>query len=1256
LIKIEDHKKLPKKVLLLVAAVLYVLSFATSYYLRANPSITSEQKQLQQYIHEREVNFQTFLKDSALLKKLVTDTESQQEFQTLIEKDFGIYFYEIGDSSDLKLLFWNNQLVLPPVDTTMHAYGSSFSTLANGLYVVVKQPVYINDKLFLCFATIPVLYKFDFQQSSYLQTHFAYNKLAHKKIMIAGGESDFPVVSLAGNTLFHIERRSNQAVADERMTAFLRMLSFTLILAYIHFLVVSFRHKRGKVKSVLLLTLLLVIFRIVLYLLPNLFSLRQFELFDPTIYSTNWLHRSLGDLFLNAFFFCWIVVFVWYGIGPLKKLPYFIKGSWVKIWGIGALFILILSTFQFAQVIRSLVADSQISFNVTDFFSLNYFSVIGFLVLALLSLGYYYFSRILLRFIFPVFENRYLYIYFSIAVTGLLLLTFDGNNKTVLFQLPILLWLVIYTLLVSQEQFIINRFKVTVAGVLFWIFVFSLSLAGVILQENKVRELRIRKGIAEKYDQLTDPAGERTMSIALAYLDNDYLKNNFGRFSDPQVNLILRDSIIRENFSGYINKYETKLFVFDANNQPVNNTESLSFTELNNLYTEQSRATGIKDLNYYETSYDEFIYITKRVVKDENLLGTLFIVSTPKRYNQDAIYPELFRRINDTDPENSPIYSYAVYKNNLLTTASSRYPFRINLTSQEIPKQEYVRILHNDYDELWYRASSNKIVIVAKKQNTFIESITLFSYLFCAFLFLVALLQVLALLLKAGEDFQSFNVLSQLNIRSQVHSTIIFISILSFLIIGAATISFFISRYNRNNIDKLSRTAGIMVKEMQKRLIDYSTFDDVVKIFDPLANADLKSLIEDVSDIHDVDVNVYDLEGNLKVSSEEEVYARGILSNKMHPNAYYHLQRLRQVQFVQEESMSSLNYLSIYAAIRDDEGKVYAYLNIPYFLSEIDINQEISNFLVTIINLNAFIFLLAGVIALFITNRITRSFSIIGDKMKEIQLGKTNEEIIWNRNDEIGELVKQYNKMVHQLEESAIALAKSEREGAWREMARQVAHEIKNPLTPMKLSIQYLQRAVTNNQPNVEQLTTSVTNTLVEQIDHLSKIAADFARFANIGIRQLEYFDLHTVLENLKELYSSNPKIHFVWHRITKPVMIHADKTHMNRLFTNLITNSVDACIEKNVCAITITETLQDDHILIQIADNGEGIAEDMHDRIFTPNFTTKTSGTGLGLAMSKSIVEQAGGNIWFETEKGKGTTFYVQLPLNNSSSFSTRH
>ena len=352
------------------------------------------------------------------------------------------------------------------------------------------------------------------------------------------------------------------------------------------------------------------------------------------------------------------------------------------------------------------------------------------------------------------------------------------------------------------------------------------------------------------------------------------------------------------------------------------------------------------------------------------------------------------------------------------------------------------------------------------------------------------------------------------------------------------------------------------------------------------------------------------------------------------------------MQHVQEETVSSLRNLSIYAAVRDDNGNVDAYLNVPYFLSQIDLNQEISNFLVTIINLNAFIFLIAGVIALFITNRITRSFSIIGDKMKEVQLGKTNEEIEWNYKDEIGELVQQYNKMVHQLEQSAEALAKSEREGAWREMARQVAHEIKNPLTPMKLSIQYLQKAINNNHTNVKELTSNVANTLIEQIDHLSKIAADFSRFANIGNKHVERFDLHHILASLVDLYQANPKITLMWNKTPTPLIMEADKTHMNRLFTNLLTNAVDACADNEKCFIEIREEIRNNQVLISIKDNGEGIVEETRAKIFVPNFTTKTSGTGLGLAMCKSIVEQANGRIWFETEVGEGSSFYVELPL----------
>jgi nitrogen fixation/metabolism regulation signal transduction histidine kinase len=237
--------------------------------------------------------------------------------------------------------------------------------------------------------------------------------------------------------------------------------------------------------------------------------------------------------------------------------------------------------------------------------------------------------------------------------------------------------------------------------------------------------------------------------------------------------------------------------------------------------------------------------------------------------------------------------------------------------------------------------------------------------------------------------------------------------------------------------------------------------------------------------------------------------------------------------------------------------------------------------------------------------------------------------------------------MVNKLGESAEVLARSEREGAWREMARQVAHEIKNPLTPMKLSIQYLQKAILNNSPDVKELTARVANTLVEQIDHLSKIAFDFSQFANIGNTQVELFDMHEVLRSLKELYQRS-HVEIKWEATRNKVMLRADKTQMNRLFTNLFQNAVEACDEDKKCLINVSEFQENGSIIVSIKDNGEGIPASMQSKIFAPNFTTKSSGTGLGLAMCKSIVEQAHGKIWFETKLGEGTTFHVELPLAN--------
>ncbi|HUR67211.1 MAG TPA: ATP-binding protein, partial [Chitinophagaceae bacterium] len=1091
-----------------------------------------------------------------------------------------------------------------------------------------------------------------FIPTDYLPQKFTYSNTAEKKVLISKNITEFPVRSATGTILFYLDKKASGAVPyNSTLTILLRFFAVLCLFLFFHLLAESTVREKGAWRGVAVLTTLLLVVRLLIYYFPSLLNLRQFELFNPVYYGSNVVQRSLGDLLINAVLFCWIILFAWSKLHHRQNLAERFSSNLKWVAGVIALLLLLSSTFILASVIRSLVADSKISFDVTDFFSLNGFTVVGFVVLASLSLSYYYFSQLLFRLIFPLFAGRHILVYFIIAFSGLLYLTTRTGRPEVLFFVPVLAWLLVYTWLINRQGVIFNRIRINIASILSWIFVFSVSIAIIMLDEISKTEWEKRKRIAEKMALQTDPSSERLMSIAIQYLDNDFLLDNFPRFFNEEKSKPFRDSIITDNYSGYLNKYDTRLYVYDSAGRPLYNEDQTSYESLNTILSVQGRPTSIDGLYYYEASYDKFNYITRRDVIDTtgNRVGSFFIVSNPKNYSRDAFFPELFRQFSrNSEPENSPIYSIAIYINDSLISPPGNYPFATWLAPAEKPTQEFESHRKGDFDELWHKATTQKTIVIARKKEKFIEAITLFSYIFCSFLFLVAFVQLISFVLKAINKRKDLLKMMQLNIRSQVHGTIIFISVFSFLIIGAATISFFISRYNRNNSDKLSRTMKIMVNEMEKKLADHNTFDDVIKLYDSVSNYSLQNLVNEVSDIHGVDVNVYDLKGNLQVSSQANVYTKGVLGKKIDPVAFYHLDRLRHVQHSQNEKIGNFSYLSIYSPVRDQDKRVYAYINIPYFTSKPELEQEISNFLVTIINLNAFIFLVAGLIALLITNRITRSFAVISDKMREVNLGRHNEQITWNRNDEIGELVQEYNKMVTKLGQSADALAKSEREGAWREMARQVAHEIKNPLTPMKLSIQYLQKAIHNNQDNVKELSANVANTLVEQIDHLSKIAADFSQFANIGNTHVEVFDLHEVIRSLKALYESDPNVEVAWYPLNDKVMMDADKTQMNRLFTNLFANAVQACKDDEVCRIIVEEKKEGDSIIISIKDNGEGIPVEMQDKIFVPNFTTKSSGTGLGLAMCQGIAEQAKGKIWFDTELGIGTTFYVELPLVN--------
>ncbi len=380
-------------------------------------------------------------------------------------------------------------------------------------------------------------------------------------------------------------------------------------------------------------------------------------------------------------------------------------------------------------------------------------------------------------------------------------------------------------------------------------------------------------------------------------------------------------------------------------------------------------------------------------------------------------------------------------------------------------------------------------------------------------------------------------------------------------------------------------------------------------------------------------------------SSQDDIYEKGLLARIMRPDSYYELNTDGKAIVIQSERIARLSYLSAYEPLRDERGTTLGYINIPFFSSEKELNFQISNIVVTLINVYAFIFLLSSLITVIITRWITGSFNVIIQQFGQINL-QQNERIKWPYDDEIGVLVSEYNKMVNKVEENAAMMAQSERESAWRDMARQVAHEIKNPLTPMKLNIQYLQQAIKNDHPDLKGLMNRVSDSIIEQIDNLSYIASEFSNFAKMPEAKPEELELGELLNKATELYLNEADIEVTINDNWQKMYVYSDRSQLLRVITNLLENAKQAIPAGRAGKIEVSLNCEENNAVISINDNGIGISEEAMKRIFQPYFTTKSSGTGLGLAMTKKIIEFWKGEIWFETKEDEGTTFYIRMPL----------
>ncbi len=1036
-------------------------------------------------------------------------------------------------------------------------------------------------------------------------------------------------------------------------------ISVLYILAYLLFLIAVYYYSLWLIRSdlkagiITMITVVVTRFLSIYYVFPEV--LYSLSLFSPSYYASSLILNSLGDLLISTLLITYLV-WVFYRILG-RKLGSFLVNGFIK-WQPLTVGFVILFTFLYSVFVNYLLAglilNSRISFNINNVFELNVYSLIGVIIIGILLFSFYLVCDGGVRFVLRTKVGiRKLIMIFFITQLCFLALLYALRNDEMLQNYGVSTFLLTNFLMV-YNGYIRHNLKSMYAFTryLLLLFGFSIYAAQTINNFNCHREMENRRLLALKLENEQDQTAEYLFDDIAEKVSHDPIITEY--FSSPYEELLLSlkaDDIIARRmtqvyFTGYWGKYDITIKGFNANGLPVNTggdpTWNLDF--FSSMIRESGQSTSSPYLFFTGNVAGKISYIGRIPVFDKTdrnrQTGTLVVNLSSKSLQDEAGFPELL--ISDKIPQKKDIsnYSYANYRNNLLVNHFGNFNYLVN-SNDYLPlvkqgKQEQF-VVFDEYSHLFYKFSDESFLIVSIPDPGVLEFITLFSYLFSFYgLSFLVIYGLFILVSRNGKP--------AINFKNRIQATVVLIVIVTMVLIGGATV-YYIYRTNVSNV-------SLEVNERFKSML--------IAIRDELSNRSLEgNTISDemnytfsrLASILGNDFNIYTSSGILVYSTQPKIYDQALKARTMSRRAMNNLIGGNKTVHIQYERIGNLRYLSAYEPVRNNNNTTIGFINIPYFAKQDELKKDISSFLVALINIYVLLFAFAVFVTFIISNRITKPLQIIQERLGKIKLGKRNELIEWDREDEIGALVKEYNRMVEELSESAELLARSERESAWREMAKQVAHEIKNPLTPMKLSVQHLQRAWKEKSPNLDNIMNQVSHTMIEQIDTLSNIATEFSNFAKMPRATNEMVDLSAIIRNVVTLYSENETATITYYEHPpNGFFVFGDKEQLIRVFSNLLKNALQAIPEQTSGHIHVELKIDHDRVIASVRDNGTGIAESETARIFTPNFTTKTGGMGLGLAMVKSIVEQAHGSVRFTSRPGEGTIFYVSLPLFENS------
>ena len=1170
-------------------------------------------------------------------QKLINQIADSLEKKDLTRKNFFEHFSHLFNNNEFvifvyknnKLQYWSDNTL--PYENFDKTNSSEIIKLGNGWYR--KEETCQGECEIYGLALIKKEYAYE---NRFIKSHFQEDfNLPGNLAIVKDQNKGVPVSDSDGNYLFSLANNDINANKDSfhKLPGILYLLSLLFLLIFIYKRISSLARKKYFYLWLFVLTFLIVCLRYLMISFQIPVALYTLNIFDPTYYASSYFIPSLGDLILHLSF---AGVIAYSANIYLKEtsfretLPKAIRILYGLIFLISNIFIFLVAH----NIFQSIIYNSSFSLTLYNFLDFTIYSLLGILAIFLILFFYLMIVDLTMLNIQRLFPGEKA-LWMTMGGLAIAAIYISTLNYDIHF------FSTIFFLLSNALIFYIKKKSLHYRYVHYVLIVLLSTIFATyfIDYHSNEKETQKRKVLVANLENERDRVGE----YLLRRIEKEITKDTTIKdFVEEENKKRLEKYITANYFGGFFRKYDTQASICYSEEDviqiyDVSIANYRKCQKFRKLLQKDGVALNRSQFYFLDNKDNQISYLGAiNLSKDTSKTRTLFILLESKPQRTLLGYPELL--LDEEITKKGPLseYAYAKYRNKKLIRNSGDYEYPLKLLDVFDTKEEETFINYKNYNHLIHNTNQGTTIIISKQRIDILDIIAQLSYIF---VFFYLLFLILFFANNYPSNIKKFNY----NFKNKVKLSMILLLIVSLISVGSATVYYAIDQFRIKQKETISEKLQSIIVDFKNELNTEAPLNEDYSNY-------LSSLLRKYSNIFYVDINLYGLDGNLLASSREQVFERNLLGKKMNPKVYQQLAYYNQPRYIHNEKIGELEYHSAYVPIYNDNNQPIAYLNLPYFTKQKALKKEIYTLVMVLVNIYVFLIILGTVTAVIVSNNITKPLRLIQNRLRQIGLNKRNEKIHYESHDEVGELISEYNRMVDELDDKALQLAQTERESAWREMAKQIAHEIKNPLTPMKLKVQYLKRAWDDEVSNFNERLQQFTKSMISQIDTLSGIATEFSNFAKMPKAKKEPVDIEQEIQGSISLFEDTHDVVLEYEsKIPELCQVSADKDQLSRVFNNLIKNAIQSIPSNKKGEIKLSTNCDNSSVYISIEDNGVGIPMEIRDKLFNPNFTTKSTGIGMGLAISKRIIEDFNGKIWYETELNKGTKFHIKIPRINT-------